>query len=311
MNLNHLRLFVRLASTHNISRAGQELAVSPAVASSYVRKLESTLGVRLVHRTTRQVSLTEDGKAFLPHAEAILASVEAARGAVGAGSIAPSGTLRVTAPASFGRMHLVPGLKSLLTRFHELNIDLRLTDTIIDLVEGGFDIAIRNSALEDSSLIARRLAPDRRILCAAPDYLARFGKPDSPAALKDHSCLHLMGLEHWTFDTETGPMTVKTRARLRTDNGEAVRDACLAGLGVTVNSTWSVYRHLERGELVPILQDYPLSSKTNIWAVYPSSRQLAPKVRAFLDHFADYYGNPPYWDRLLEKDAGGTPPVTP
>lgn len=171
-----------------------------------------------------------------------------------------------------------------------------MTDSIVDLVEGGFDIGIRNSALEDSSMIARRLAPDRRILCASPDYLARFGEPDSPQALKDHNCIHLVGLEHWTFETGHGPVTIKTRGRLRTDNGEAVRDACVAGLGVTINSTWSVYRHLARGELVPILQDIPLSSETNVWAVYPSSRQLAPKVSAFLDYFAEYYGDPPYWD---------------
>ncbi|QFU01143.1 HTH-type transcriptional regulator DmlR [Halomonas sp. THAF5a] len=301
MNLDHLRLFVRLAATHNISRAGQELSISPAVASAHIRKLESTLGVRLVHRTTRQVSLTEDGEAFLPHAEEVLASAEAARASVGVGSTTPSGTLRVTAPASFGRMHLVPGLKGLLARYPELTIDLRLTDTIVDLVEGGFDIAIRNSALEDSSLIARRLAPDRRILCASPDYLARCGEPDSPHALKDHDCIHLMGLEQWSFETDRGPVTIKTRGRLRTDNGEAVRDACVDGLGVTINSTWSVYRHLARGELVPILQDTPLSSETNIWAVYPSTRQLAPKVRAFLDYFAAYYGDPPYWD----TPAGG------
>lgn len=300
MNIEHLRLFIRLASTHNISRAGQEVGVSPAVASAHIRKLEDALGVRLVHRTTRRVSLTEDGKAFLPHAEEVLASVEAARASVGAGSTTPSGTLRITAPASFGRMHLVPGLKGLLSRYPGLEIDLRLTDTIVDLVEGGFDIAIRNSALEDSSLIARRLAPDKRIVCASPDYLAHFGEPNTPEELHDHACLLLMGLGPWVFATADGPVTIKTKGRLRTDNGEAVRDACVDGLGVTISSTWSVYRHLARRELVPILQDTPLSSETNIWAVYPSSRQLAPKVRAFLDYFADYFGSPPYWDLGLD-----------
>ncbi len=296
MNIDHLKLFVRIATTHNISMAGQELSLSPAVASSYINKLEEKLGVRLVHRTTRKVSLTEEGSAFLPHAEDVLASVEAARASVGAGNTSPSGTLRITAPASFGRLHIVPGLKGFLARYPELTIDLRLTDTIVDMVEGGFDIAIRNSELKDSTLIARKLATDRRILCASPDYLAEHGTPASPSELRQHSCLYLAGLESWVFDTPDGQVTVKTRGNFRTDHGEALRDGCVAGLGITVNSIWSAYEHLKRGELVQVLEDYPLVSDTAIWAVYPSSRLLAPKVRAFIDYFAAYYGAPPYWD---------------
>lgn len=299
MNIEHLRLFVRLAATHNISAAGQELGLSPAVASSYLNKLEENLGVRLLHRTTRKVSLTEDGKTFLPHAEEVLASIEAARSSVGAGNIAPQGTLRITAPASFGRMHLIPALTGFLARYPDLTLDLRLSDSIVDLVEGGFDIAIRNSELSDSSLIARKLAPDQRIVCASPDYLEKVGEPDSPAALAQHQCIHLIGLERWVFATPNGAQVVKTQACLRTDNGEALRDACVNGLGITISSTWSVYQHLQRGELVPILTDYPLVSDTAIWAVYPSSRLLAPKVRVFIDYLAGYYGDPPYWDAGL------------
>ena len=296
MNIDHLKLFVRIATTHNISMAGQELSLSPAVASSYINKLEEKLGVRLVHRTTRKVSLTEEGNAFLPHAEDVLASVEAARASVGAGNTSPSGTLRITAPASFGRLHIVPGLKGFMTRYPELTIDLRLTDTIVDMVEGGFDIAIRNSELKDSTLIARKLATDRRILCASPDYLEQHGTPASPRELQSHSCLYLIGLESWVFDTPEGQLTIKTKGNFRTDHGEALRDACVDGLGVTVSSIWSIYEHLKRGELVQVLEDYPLVSDTAIWAVYPSSRLLAPKVRAFIDYFAAYYGDPPYWN---------------
>lgn len=300
MNIEHLKLFVRIAVTHNISQAGNELGLSPAVASAHISKLEAGLGVRLIHRTTRKVSLTEEGQAFLPHAEEVLASVEAARASVGAGDASPQGVLRVTAPASFGRMHLVPALKGFLSLYPDLTIDLRLTDTIVDLVDGGFDIAIRNSDLKDSTLIARKLAPDRRVVCAAPEYLAMFGEPSSPDELRHHQCIHLAGLENWTFDSPVGPQSIKTKGRFRTDNGEAVRDACVSGIGITVNSTWSVYQHLKRGELVPILQDYPLVSDTDIWAVYPSSRLLAPKVRVFIDYFAKCFGNPPYWDQKLE-----------
>ncbi len=179
MNIDHLQLFVRIAATHNISMAGQSLGLSPAVASAHINKLEDRLGVRLIHRTTRKVSLTEEGIGFLPHAEDVIASVEAARASVGAGSSSPRGTLRVAAPASFGRMHLLPALNDFFTHYPELTVDLKLSDSIIDLVEGGFDIAIRNCALKDSSLIARKLAPDNRLLCASPDYLAKYGEPIS------------------------------------------------------------------------------------------------------------------------------------
>lgn len=298
MNIEHLKLFIRLSATHNISQAGQELGLSPAVASAHISKLEEGLGVRLVHRTTRKVSLTEEGKDFLPHAEEVLASVEAARAAVGAGKGLPSGTLRVSASASFGRMHLVPALQGFLASYPDLNVDLRLSDSIIDMVEGGFDIAVRIAELKDSSLIARKLAPDDRILCASPAYLAQHGRPESPNDLNDHSCLTLMGLDQWTFATSEGERTVKAKGSLRTDNGEAMRDASVAGLGISIGSKWSVYQHLQRGELVQVLEDYPLVSDTAIWAVYPSSRLLAPKVRVFIDYFAECFREPLYWDKI-------------
>ncbi|WP_394713367.1 LysR family transcriptional regulator [Desulfogranum marinum] len=301
MNIEHLKLFVRLAITSNISSAGRELGLSPAVASAHISKLEEELGVRLLHRTTRKVSLTEEGVAFLPHAEEVLASIEAARASVGAGDVLPKGTLRVTAPSSFGRMHLMPALKGFLTRYPDLSIDLRLTDTIVDLVEGGFDIAIRNADLKSSTLIARKLAPDKRIICASPDYLAEFGEPLSPQDLRNHQCIHLVGLESWVFDTPEGQVSIKTKGRFRTDHGEAVRDACVDGLGLAMNATWSVYQHLKRGDLVQVLKNYPLVTEAAIWAVYPSSRLLAPKVRVFIDYFGECYGNPPYWDQKYES----------
>lgn len=297
MDIEHLKLFVRVATTHNITLAGQELGLSPAVASSYLGKLEAGLGVRLVHRTTRKVSLTEDGMAFLPHAEEVLASVEAARASVGAGNAKPSGTLKVTAPTSFGTLHLTPGLAGFLSQYPELTVDFRFSDTIVDLVEGGFDVAIRNAPLQDSTFVAHKLASDTRVICAAPAYLATFGRPSSPADLAKHQCINLIGLENWLFVGEKAPFAIRTGGRFRTDNGEAMREACAAGLGLAVNSTWSVYQQLQRGDLVKVLQNYPLAFDTAIWAVYPSSRLLAPKVRVFIDYYADYFGSPPYWDR--------------
>ncbi|GHA01144.1 LysR family transcriptional regulator [Arenicella chitinivorans] len=296
MNFEHVRLFLRVAKTQNISQAGQELGHSAAVASSYINKLESTLKVRLFHRTTRRVTLTEDGAAFLPHAEDILASVAAANAAIGRGNSAPSGILRITSPASFGRMHLMPAMGGFLRRYPELTVDCRFSDNIQDLVEGGFDIAVRNAQLKSSSLVARKLADDRRILCASPDYIAQFGKPTTPQALEQHDCITLLGLDNWQFRTPSGIETIQTHGRFRADNGESVRDACVQGLGITICSVWVAYQHLQRGELVQVLADYELESNTAIWAVYPSSRQLAPKVRAFIDYFADHFGERPYWE---------------
>jgi DNA-binding transcriptional LysR family regulator len=299
MNLEHLKLFIRIAATHNISQAGAEMGLSPAVASAHINKLEQSLGVRLIHRTTRKVALTEDGQAFFQHAEDVLASVEAAKGSIGAGSLSPSGTLRIAASASFGRMHLVPALAAFMQTYPQLNIDLKLSDTIVDLVEGGFDIAVRNSELKDSSLVARKLATDKRMLCASPAYLAQYGTPQQPQDLTGHNCITLMGLDHWCFHQGSSTVTVKAKGNFRTDDGEAIRDACIDGIGITINSSWNAYQALLRGELVQVLADYPLASQTAIWAVYPSSRQLAPKVRAFIDYFTEHFGNTPYWDNAL------------
>lgn len=203
-------------------------------------------------------------------------------------------------------MHLIPALPQFMQRFPLLNIDLMLSDTIIDLVEGGFDIAVRNSALKDSTLIAKKLTEDKRILCASPDYLKTYGDPQSPSDLSSHNCITLLGLDSWSFHSHGlgkvgSKTTMKVKGNFRTDNGEAIRDACAQGIGITINSTWSAYHQLISGDLVEVLSDFPLTSDTAIWAVYPSSRQLAPKVRAFIDYFSDFFGAPPYWDIEIEK----------
>ncbi|OJF67577.1 LysR family transcriptional regulator [Alteromonas sp. V450] len=299
MNIEHLKLFVRIASTTNISLAGRELNISPAVASAHISKLEETLGVRLIHRTTRKVSLTDDGKLFLPHAQEVLDSIETAQAAVGSAAQTPQGTLRVTAPASFGRMHLIPALPEFLEQFPKLNIDFRFSDSILDVVEGGFDVAIRDAELKDSNLHAKKLADDRRIIVASKSYINKYGAPETPSDLKNHKVVNLTGLEVWEFKGSHGVTSVKTPNYLRMDNGEAVRDACIQGCGITLTATWCSYPHLESGELVQILQDYPLATDCALWAVYPSNRLLAPKVRAFIDFLAKRFSGTPYWDKKL------------
>ncbi|UPR32134.1 LysR family transcriptional regulator [Vibrio crassostreae] len=303
MNIEHLKLFVRLASTHNISQAGQELGLSPPVASIHIGKLEESLGARLVHRTTRKVSLTEEGMAFLPHAKQILLSVEAGVASVGTGNELPKGVLRISAPSSFGRMHVMPALKGFLAKYPDLSVDISLSDSIVDLVDGGFDVAIRNAELQNSSLIARKLSTDKRILCASPEYLAVHGYPKTPEDLKQHQCINQTGLEGWTFDTPEGDVTIKKKGAIRVDHGEAVRDVCVDGLGIAMCATWIAYKQLAEGSLVEVLPDYPLKDEAAIWAVYPSAQLLAPKVRVFIDYFVQYYGSPSYWDCEVNGQA--------
>ena len=298
MNNDHLRLFVRVAKTNNISMAGNELGLSPPVASMHINKLEEALGVKLVHRTTRKVSLTEEGREFLPHAEEVLNAVDSAKASVGAGSFTPQGTIRVTAPASFGRMHIVPALKQFVAENPQLKVDLRQSDSIVDMVEGGFDIAIRNASLTDSTLVARKLANDKRIICASPEYLSQYGEPKTPEELLEHECINLIGIDHWDFVTPNGVKKIKPKGAIRIDNGESVRDTCVNGVGLTICSIWCAHEELKAGNLVQVLKDYPLASDTAIWAVYPSSRLLAPKVRGFIDFFVNYYGDKPYWEEF-------------
>lgn len=296
LNNDHLKLFVRIAVTQNISMAGNELGLSPPVASMHINKLEEALGVKLIHRTTRKVSLTEEGREFLPHAEEVLNAVDNAKAAVGAGSFTPQGTIRVAAPSSFARMHIVPVLKDFIEKHPELKIDLRQSDSIVDMVEGGFDIAIRNASLNDSTLVARKLARDKRIICASPAYIKEHGEPKTPQDLLKHQCINLIGIDSWVFNTPDGLKKIKPKGAIRIDNGESIRDACVYGTGITISSIWCAYKELKQGNLVQVLKDYPLQSDTAIWAVYPSSRLLAPKVRAFIDYFLSYYGETPYWE---------------
>jgi DNA-binding transcriptional LysR family regulator len=295
LNIDHVRLFTRVAALQNISQAGKELGLSAAVSSSYLGKLEGDLGVRLIHRTTRRVSLTPEGEAFLPHAVTLLEDIEVARSAVGAGELKPQGKLRVAASASFGRMHLIPALNGLFGLYPDLQIDLHLSDRVMDMVEGGFDLAIRDAELNDSSMVARKLAPVERILCASPAYLAKHGVPKTPEELTEHFAVSVMGLDGWRFKTADAEAVIQARNQVRTDNGEAARDAAVNGLGITLCSTWCCYQQIQSGELVRVLEDMPLVSDTSIWAVYPSSRQLAPKVRVFIDYLLEWFGDVPYW----------------
>ncbi|MFD1910645.1 LysR family transcriptional regulator [Halodurantibacterium flavum] len=308
MDLGDLNLFLRIARLGSISAAARDLGLTPAGASARLAAFERKLGARLLHRTTRQATLTEDGIAFLPHAEHVILAAEAARAALGREQATPRGTLRVAAPASFARMHIVPGLAAFCRRYPELSLDLRISDSIVDLVEGAFDVAVRYAELRDTSFVARRLAPDRRVLVASPEYIERRGRPRTPDDLAEHTCLVVGTLDLWTFRGKDGAQIERRiTPGLRINDGSAVRDAACSGLGVALMATWCAADELRSGALVPALPEYPLVSTQTLWALYPSSRELAPKVRVFIDWLVERFGGQPYWDRGLESMLENSP----
>ena len=286
----------------NISAAGRQLGLAPAVASARLSKLENQVGADLLHRSTRKVSLSIEGEEFLPFAREILAQEDAARAALGHSSSAVTGTLRLAASSTFTQLHIAPILPEFLERYPGVNLQLNLSDTQMNLIEGGFDLALRNSVLEDSSLRARKLAEDQRILCASPDYLARHGTPKTPADLSNHQILAFMdpsvrnlvdadGQAHGTFP----PLGTTRRAVF--DDGACMRIATVAGVGISVNAYWSAYQEIQNGSLVRVLPDYELEDEAAIWLVYPKSNVLTAKVRVFIDFLIEKIGDPPVWER--------------
>ncbi|VVE34567.1 LysR family transcriptional regulator [Pandoraea fibrosis] len=307
LDLDTVALFVRVAALENVSAAGRERGLSPATASTRLVQLEAALGTRLLHRTTRRVALTQEGEVFLVQAQALLAAEAQALASVGQGQAAPQGRLRVSCSSSFGRQHVSPALPAFLERYPGISLDFRLTDRVVDLIEEGVDLAIRVGALRDSTLVARKLATNRRTLCASPAYLAARGAPKHPGDLAQHDCLILGEQRDWRFVTPGGTLNVRVSGRLASDNGEVLRDAVLAGLGIALKSTWDIGAHLRRGELVPVLPAYPLAEEVAIWAVYPSRVFVPPKTHALIEFLQARFGPTPYWDEAEAPDAIDVP----
>jgi DNA-binding transcriptional LysR family regulator len=296
-NLGDLEIFSRVISMGSMSAAGRSLGLSPAVISKRVKRLEERLGTRLFQRTTRQISLTEAGQGFYERIVGILAGIEEAESFVSGRSGAVRGTLRLSAPTSFGRMHIAPNLKGFMDSYPELVVNLVLTDEFSDIVGGGFDLAIRIGELSDSSLVARRLAPVRRVLCASPGYLARHGTPRSLEELGDHVCLPPHTQDVWRLEGPEGSVTYRPHGPLYTNSSEVVREAVISGIGIALRSTWDVGLALKSGDLVQVLPEYEGSRNVVLSAVYPSRQFLPVKVRLFIDYLAELYGPLPYWER--------------
>ena len=298
--LSDMEIFARVVTAGSLSAAGRELGLSPAVVSKRLKRLEDRLGTRLLQRTTRQIALTEAGRGFHDRIVQILASIDEAESFVSRRSDVARGTLKISAPTTFGRLHIAPYLGAFLAANPGLTVNLVLSDEFVDLVKDGIDVSIRIAELTDSSLVARRLAPNHRLLCATPAYLAEHGTPKTIAELSQHTLLATASQDPWRVEGPDGPVTVHVEGRLRTNSNEVVREAVLAGLGIAYRSTWDVGPELREGRLVVVLPAYRASRHVAVHAVYPSRRFLAAKVRLFIDHLARLYGEHPHWDHGLE-----------
>lgn len=291
--------FVRVAEVESFSGAARKLGASKSAVSRLVSALEARLGARLFHRTTRALTLTEAGRGYLDRARSILADLDEADHCVGELQAAPRGRLRVNAPMSFGFLHLAPAIPDFLALYPEVQIDLSMNDRFVDLVEEGFDVAVRIGALASSSLIARKLAPVRRVVCASPAYLAQRGTPQTPDDLKAHDCLpnsNIARLHEWRFVGGEGrAWPVEVNGRLSANNGDALRIAALKGLGLAFLPSFIVGADLQSGALTSVLDRFVAQDMT-LNAVYPHARHLSPKVRAFVDFLGRRFGPRPYWD---------------
>ncbi|WP_298983866.1 LysR family transcriptional regulator [uncultured Roseibium sp.] len=301
MDTECIRLFVLAADMLNISAAGRQLGLAQAVASARLSKLEKQVGSDLLHRSTRKVSLSLEGAEFLPFAREILAQEDAFFAAQGHDGRQVKGTLRFAAPSSFAQLFIAPILGEFLDRFPGIDIQLKLSDTQMDLIEGAYDLALRNYAIEDSSLRARKLADDRRILCASPDYLERNGFPSSPDDLATHRLLVFReGSPRKLVAAKEEPYAVfpppNAENRLTFDDGTCMKISTVNGAGISMNSFWSVYQELKQGTLVRVLPDYEVHDKSAIWLVYPKSNVLTAKVRVFIDFLMEKIGRPPLWE---------------
>src|SRR5512145_375302 len=300
--LQEITVFARIVGTGSLSAAARDLGMSPALISRRLAGLEARLGVRLINRTTRSLHLTDEGAAYYETCTRLLAEIEEADAAVSAGRADPRGILRVALPASFGNQHVAPLVPRFAARYPDVQISLSLSDRNVNVVEEGFDLAVRIADLADSSLAARKLAPNRRVVCASPAYLARHGEPRTPEDLVKHNCLATDFTMNWDYRGPDGkPGTVRVTGRYACDNWEVLREWAVAGLGVALKSTWDVRRHLEDGSLVSLLPGYTFASDVAIYAVYPHRRHLPAKTRAFIEFLAESFGPEPYWDQPAGK----------
>lgn len=292
-------VFVAVVESGGFSRAAKVLGISKAAVSKRITLLEDHLGVKLLYRTTRKLSLTEAGEHYFEHAAKAQAAVRDAEDAVAQLQGEPQGRLRISAPMSFGRLHVAPLIPKFLKRYPKIQIDMVMDDKAIDLVEGGFDLAIRSGDLPDSSLIARKLAPGHSVLCASPDYIEHHGRPNTPLEINDHNCIVFSlssDVNEWTLTNKEETQTITVSGNYRVNNSEALREALIQGMGIGRLPTFIAGADLQAGRLINLFESYTMPHKM-IYAAFPEREYMPAKVRAFLDFTIESLGgDQPYWD---------------
>ncbi|MER8548413.1 LysR family transcriptional regulator [Mesorhizobium sp. M0684] len=300
--LVEMAAFAAIAEARSFTKAAARIGRDATMLSRRLASLEERLGVRLLHRTTRSVSLTEAGSEFLVRVRTILAAVDEAEAVASAhAGGGPRGVLRLALPGSFGRMWIGPLLPQFLTEFPEVRIEAEFSNRFVDLVAENFDVAVRLGALEDSRLVARKVATRRRLLCAAPSYLARRGTPTAPEALLEHSCLGFSGFQTfpaWEMTDSSGRrVSIEVSGPLVTDDAEVLVEAAVQGVGLMMSTDWLVGRELADGRLVPVLEDWTLADEGAVYVVMPSAKGQAAKTRAFADWIGKRFAPVPPWRR--------------
>ncbi|MBX3599486.1 MAG: LysR family transcriptional regulator [Rubrivivax sp.] len=296
--LKQIESFVAVATKGSLTAAAHAEGVAPAVIGRRIDALEGRLGVKLLVRTTRRITLTHEGSAFLEDCQRLLADLASAEASVSEGGVKASGHLRITAPAGFGRRHVAPLVPEFVAAHPEVSVSLNLSDRVVDIVNEGFDCAVRVGDLPDSSLVSVRLADNRRLCVAAPAYLQRAGTPAVPAELMRHQCLTLSSdasqTRGWAFVVDGAVTHLRPGGRLDCSDGQVLHDWCLHGLGIAWRSTWEVQADVAAGRLQVLLQDFA-APPNGIYAVFPHAKHLPLRVRLWIDFLKQRYGDPAHW----------------
>ena len=293
-DISDMRIFVRVVERQGFAAASTGLGITPSAVSKLVTRLEDRLGVRLLHRTTRRLSLTPEGETYHLRARDILAAIDEAEAEVSRAGRRPRGRLRVTCFSAFALHHLMPALPDFLAGFPEVDLEFMVTDRVVDLLAENADVGIRSGAVDDPSLVTRKIAEIRRGLFAAPEYLARCGVPRTPEDLRDHHCIVLPFSERWPFEESGQVRAIDVKSRVRVDSGEVALRLAISGGGIVRIGDLLAADPVRQGRLEPVLIETFAADRLPLYAVYPHGRHRMPKVRAFLDFLVKHFGHAPW-----------------
>lgn len=301
MNINAIPIFISVIENGSFSHAAQKLGITKSAVSKRISQLEQNLGVKLLNRSTRKLSMTEAGERYFEHALNALQHASLAEDSATELQNTPKGTLNISTPMSFGHLHIAPIIPLFLKKYPEIMIKMDMSDTWSDIIAEGYDIAIRGaSTLKDTTLIARKIAPLKSVLCASPEYIKLYGEPGQPADLIDHNCVlysYSDVVNEWQFIKNDETETVRVKGNYQVNNSEALNTALCGGVGIGRLPTFVANENIKAGKLLPLLTDYDMAQKT-AYAIFTEKTFMPQKIRVFIDFLIEQIGgNIPYWDR--------------